>query len=79
MAQIEIMSLDLPRVEYLDNEKRQGNSNTKKKNTGVDYEAVRKNEEALKENLERRKKNEWQKIKLSELDTNTQTNTDTHG
>lgn len=79
MAQIEIMSLDLPRVEYLDNEKRQGNSNTKKKNTGVDYEAVRKNEEALKENLDRRKKNEWQKIKLSELDTNTQTNTDTHG
>lgn len=69
------MSLDLPKVEYLDDTSAK-KEQPKKKNTGIDYEAIRKNEEALKEAKEKRSAREWKKIKLSDLNTNTQTNTD---
>lgn len=80
MAQIEIMSLDLPRVEYIhENEKGKNQNPTRPIKINPNDASVKLQEEANKRAVERRKKNEWQKIKLSELDTNTQTNTDTHG
>lgn len=60
------MSLDLPRVEYIEKDKKKA----KTKSNEIDYEAIKKNEEALKESLERRKKKEWKKINLSDLTTN---------
>lgn len=80
MAQIEIMSLDLPRVEYThENEKGTPADNGKRKKLDPNDKSLKLQEEANKRAVERRKKNDWQKIKLSELDTNTQTNTNTHG
>lgn len=61
------MSLDLPRVEYIEKDKKKAKANSNQ----VDYEAIKKNEEALKESLERRKNREWKKINLSDLTTNT--------
>ncbi|WP_296938363.1 hypothetical protein [uncultured Dysgonomonas sp.] len=66
IAKIEIMSLDLPRVEYIEKDKKKAKANSNQ----VDYEAIKKNEEALKESLERRKNREWKKINLSDLTTN---------
>lgn len=60
------MSLDLPRVEYIEKDKKKAKANSNQ----VDYEAIKKNEEALKEALERRKKKEWKKVNLSDLTTN---------
>ncbi|SBV91918.1 hypothetical protein KL86DYS1_10467 [uncultured Dysgonomonas sp.] len=60
------MSLDLPRVEYIEKDKKKAKANSNQ----VDYEAIKKNEEALKESLERRKNREWKKINLSDLTTN---------
>lgn len=60
------MSLDLPRVEYIEKDKKKAKANGNQ----VDCEAIKKNEEALKESLERRKNREWKKINLSDLTTN---------
>lgn len=74
------MALDLPRVEYThENDKGTPTDNGKRKKLDPNDKSLKLQEEANKRAFERRKKNEWQKIKLSELDTNTQTNTDTHG
>lgn len=65
------MALDVSRVEY-------GNQNNKEKGKKVlstSDESIQLQEEANKQMRLRRDKELWQPIKLSELDTNTQTNT----
>lgn len=65
------MALDVSRVEYDTDKKKKP-----KKNVIADEESIRLNEESARRSAERYKQKEWQPIKLSELDTNTQTNTD---
>ncbi|WP_170120063.1 hypothetical protein [Dysgonomonas alginatilytica] len=57
------MALDVARVVY--------NSDTREKKSVADEESIRLNEESLRKSRERRKKEEWQQMKLSELNTNT--------
>ncbi len=74
------MALDLPRVEYThDTDKVSPSNSGQRKRIDPNDKSLKLQEEANQRAAERRKNNEWQKIKLSELDTNTQTNTDTHG
>lgn len=60
------MSLDLPRVEYssTDLDKKE-----KKNPSPIDMDAVKSNEEALRQR--KNKQSNWKPIKLSDLNTNT--------
>lgn len=65
------MALDIPRVEY-DNPKK----TDKPKNLVADPDSIKLQEEANRKARERRERRGWKEVKLSELNTNTQTNTE---
>lgn len=73
------MALDIPRVEYVkEDNKGKGKSKQKKQPRILkDDPSIKLNEQAIIEARERKEKNKWKQIKLSDL--NTLTNTDTNG
>lgn len=68
------MALDIPRVEY--NNKKKGASHTTKKADPNDP-SIKLQEEANRKARERREQQRWQRMKLSDLET--QTNTEHNG
>lgn len=65
------MALDIARVEYDRLDKKE----KKKKVLSSSDDSIRLQEEANERMRQRREKESWQPIKLTDLDTNTQTNT----
>lgn len=74
VAKRQIMALDIPRVEY-DHKNKSGLHKPKK--IDPTDPSIKLQEEANRKARERRKENEWRKLKLSDLET--QTNTEHNG
>lgn len=64
------MALDIPRVEY-------GTKDKKKNKISKNDRSISLNEESVRKARERREQKKWQKMKLSDLET--QTNTEHNG
>lgn len=75
VAKRQIMALDIPRVEYNTNKTNTTNDRPIKLNPNDP--SIKLQEEANQKARERRKQNEWQRMKLSDLET--QTNTEHNG
>lgn len=69
------MALDIPRIEY--NTKKTDNANSGPRKLKANDQSLKLQEEANRKARERRKQNEWQRMKLSDLQT--QTNTKQNG
>lgn len=68
------MALDIPRVEYNNKDK---SSTPAPRKISPNDPSIKLQEEANRKARERREQNEWQKMKLSDLET--QTNTEHNG
>lgn len=75
VAKRQIMALDIPRIEY--NTKKTDNANSGPRKLKANDQSLKLQEEANRKARERRKQNEWQRMKLSDLQT--QTNTKQNG